>query len=403
MRFLTPISGLIIVAGLMLGPPPGHTDDKPQTALKTVKPLSSDVEQGLKWLADHQLESGAWGEGETRRGSASAARANVGDTCTAALALLRSGNSPTRGKYKRNVLRAIGYVLGQVEQSDGKTLSVTSVKGTRLQSKLGPFIDTFLTSMVLAQVKGHMPNHAENQRVDRALGKVIAKIEKNQKKDGTWSNRGWAAALSQAMATKGLNWAAQNGAKVDGEVLERAESFARKSFDRVNGRFARRGTAGVALYGAASGMTALTESSSTRSMKREGLKRVANSPTAKPAAREEARQKLETGRQVQQDRKAAADAVTARLGDAAFVKGFGSNGGEEFLSYMAISESLMVEGGDAWATWDKAMSENLGRVQNKDGSWTGHHCITGRTFCTAAALLVLTADRAPVPVTAGLL
>jgi hypothetical protein len=48
------------------------------------------------------------------------------------------------------------------------------------------------------------------------------------------------------------------------------------------------------------------------------------------------------------------------------------------------------------------MARNLGRVQNADGSWTGHHCITGRTFCTAAALLVLTADRAPVPLAAKL-
>jgi hypothetical protein len=37
-------------------------------------------------------------------------------------------------------------------------------------------------------------------------------------------------------------------------------------------------------------------------------------------------------------------------------------------------------------------------VQNQDGSWTGHHCITGQTFCTAAALLTLMADRTPVPV-----
>ena len=37
-------------------------------------------------------------------------------------------------------------------------------------------------------------------------------------------------------------------------------------------------------------------------------------------------------------------------------------------------------------------------MQNEDGSWTGHHCITGRTFCTAAALLVLMGDRTPVPV-----
>jgi len=35
-------------------------------------------------------------------------------------------------------------------------------------------------------------------------------------------------------------------------------------------------------------------------------------------------------------------------------------------------------------------------VQNADGSWSGHHCITGRTFCTAAALNVLTIDRSPI-------
>ena len=37
------------------------------------------------------------------------------------------------------------------------------------------------------------------------------------------------------------------------------------------------------------------------------------------------------------------------------------------------------------------------KAQNKDGSWAGHHCITGRTFCTATALLTLMADRAPIP------
>ena len=43
------------------------------------------------------------------------------------------------------------------------------------------------------------------------------------------------------------------------------------------------------------------------------------------------------------------------------------------------------------------MTENLERVQNADGSWAGNHCITGRTFCTATALLVLMGDRAPRP------
>jgi hypothetical protein len=47
------------------------------------------------------------------------------------------------------------------------------------------------------------------------------------------------------------------------------------------------------------------------------------------------------------------------------------------------------------------MTANLNRVQNQDGSWSGSHCITGRTFCTSTALLVLMADRTPVPVQAG--
>jgi hypothetical protein len=46
------------------------------------------------------------------------------------------------------------------------------------------------------------------------------------------------------------------------------------------------------------------------------------------------------------------------------------------------------------------MTRNLNNIQNEDGSWTGHHCITGRTFCTSAALLVLMADRTLVPVAA---
>ena len=53
------------------------------------------------------------------------------------------------------------------------------------------------------------------------------------------------------------------------------------------------------------------------------------------------------------------------------------------------------KGGADWEKWDKSMTSNVDNVQNADGSWSGHHCITGRTFCTAAALTVLTIDRSP--------
>jgi hypothetical protein len=89
--------------------------------------------------------------------------------------------------------------------------------------------------------------------------------------------------------------------------------------------------------------------------------------------------------------------VAKRIGDQRFVQGFGSNGGEEFLSYMSIGESLVTQGGEEWEKWNTHITQNLSRIQNQDGSWTGHHCITGRNFCTAAALLVLTVDRTAAP------
>ena len=88
----------------------------------------------------------------------------------------------------------------------------------------------------------------------------------------------------------------------------------------------------------------------------------------------------------------------AQLADQRFVSGFGSNGGEEFLSYMNISESLLAEGGPEWEAWDKSMVRNLEHVQNKDGSWAGHHCITSRTFCTAASVLCLSAPYRYLPI-----
>ena len=44
------------------------------------------------------------------------------------------------------------------------------------------------------------------------------------------------------------------------------------------------------------------------------------------------------------------------------------------------------------------MTTGLEKSQDKEGSWAGQHCITGKTFCTSAALLVMTADRTPFPV-----
>jgi hypothetical protein len=54
-----------------------------------------------------------------------------------------------------------------------------------------------------------------------------------------------------------------------------------------------------------------------------------------------------------------------------------------------VTECLLQSPGGEGVEWYPLVSKEIVDVQNKDGSWTGHHCITNRTFCTAAALLTL--------------
>ena len=69
--------------------------------------------------------------------------------------------------------------------------------------------------------------------------------------------------------------------------------------------------------------------------------------------------------------------------------GFGSNGGEEFLSYLQTGEGLIMSKDAEWKKWYTNISGRLIKIQNNDGSWNGHHCITSPVFCTATALLIL--------------
>ncbi len=369
------------------------------------KALSGTVEKGLDWLVQHQLPNGAWGQGEESAGMGGGAGlksvGSVADTGMSALALLRSGSSPAGGKHQKALAKAVDYVCAEVESSDQDSLYVTQVRGTRVQGKIGPYIDTFVAASFLAEVKDRMPDAAGKARVEKALAKIVHKIKKNQQGDGSFAGAGWAPVLSQGMAAKGINRAAQAGVDVPADVLEKAEGYAKGNFDARTGGFGRgTGDAGVALYGAAATVGSIQDSVNTNESREDYMRRKAKE-SKDAAERDAAKREIARYEDTKKANAQATNALVARLDDPSFVSGFGSNGGEEFLSYMMVSEALATKGGDEWEKWDTNMAKNLTRVQNGDGSWTGHHCITGRTFCTAAALLVLMADRAPVPTVQG--
>jgi hypothetical protein len=278
-----------------------------------------------------------------------------------------------------------------------------------VQTKIGPYVDTFLASLILAEMKGRMPDEKSEKRMIAALNKTIGKIEDNLKEDGTFAgNNGWASVLSQGLCSKGLNRARQAGLQVKDETLARADKQAASGLDLKTGGFgaaagmgaAAPSDAGVGIYNSAAKNSSLQDSVNTNRLREVDAKRVLADTKASKEEKTKAQKDLDHFADVEKANQAAVGGLVKKLDDKQFIAGFGSNGGEEFLSYMNISETLLVKGGGEWQKWDKQVTENLDRIQNKDGSWAGQHCITGRTFCTASALLVLMADRAPVPLAA---
>lgn len=417
------------------------------------KPLSEAVKKGLKWLGNQQNDDGGWSQGGGwRTGGDNGGRkegkevqdpSDVGNTCIAVLALVRAGNTATEGEYKDNVRKGLKYICEQVGKSNDKDLYITDVRNTQIQSKIGPFADTFLGALVLAELKGKAGD--DEKKLATALDKTLGKMAKNQQADGTFAgNGGWAPVLSQGVANKALARAKLNGATVDDQVFARATKQTRAALSgtaepakiaakaptvlgfaipmsspavealalgvgRAEGpRFARSGPfeaggiggagdAGVPLYSRGQALGNTQDVLNGIKFDAEAAKKIIADPKATAADKKAAELKVKEAEELTKEANKAQTEVAGRIRDRAFVGGFGSNGGEEFLSFLNISEMLVIKANKEWKDWDGQMQEGLNKAQDKDGSWSGHHCITGKTFCTSTALLVLLADRTQFP------
>jgi hypothetical protein len=343
-------------------------------------PVVIAVEHGAKWLASVQGKNGGWGQdgGETsyvRQDERLESNGNdVANTAVAALALRRAGKD-----YQPAIDRAVGFILSNVERSPQDGLTVTTNNGTQIQRKLGPFIDTFLTSKLLSEIDGTLPTTTENLRVRKALEKCVAKIENHQQRDGSWNIAGgWAPILGTSLASQSLFVAQSKGVKVEDRTMARADQYTKDAITPAAG--GGRG-AGVSGGVAASRSVAMA------------------SPAAAGVPLYQSAQALEQLSRTEADRKNNATqikALRAQLGNARFVDGFGSIGGEEFFSYLNISDSLQRTGGEEWTRWHAQITEKILKLQNEDGTWAGSHCITGRVAVTGAAILNLMVDREPL-------
>ncbi len=391
---------VIIAAGSrMVGAVAHHEASAPSIVEDGVKPVPGYIKRGLDWLAAAQYQNGGWGAGQHSAQhirDPHAVQIDPATTAFAAMALMRSGSSIYSGLYARNVRRALAHLLEIVEGSPPNGGHITNLSGTQPQVKLGHNIDVSMTAQFLARV---LPTLRKGDRlkprVEEALDKCLRKLESAQQSDGSWNEAGWAPVLQSAVANGALEMAAAAGRGVDQEALERSREYQKGNVDAASGEVRTDAAAGISLYSIASSQRAsapaardaierINEAKRRGELAKDADVSVDNLKKAGLGQRK-AEELFESYRQ---------NETTKRLlSDERVLSGFGNNGGEEFLSYMMTSESLVVTGDGEWNAWHARMNQLFARIQNDNGSWSGHHCITSPVFCTAAVILTMTADR----------
>jgi hypothetical protein len=281
-------------------------------------------------------------------------QSDIGVTAMVGLALLSQGNTPIDGPKSRELRQITEFLLKTVERMPSNAGDITERTDTQLQRKIGRHAHSFFAAAFLSQVLGE---DWESHRVRRALEKLTKAISMAQQEDGTWGTGSWAPMLGTVMGWVSLRGAHSVGISVQAD----SDKTARKIVEQM--KAFKGGGWMMELYKNATGIRvlhALGEGDDETS--REMFRKVE-------------------------------DLVNNKANNV-----FSNAGGEEYIAFHLITECMLQAGGEDWKRWFPTIRDGMVKSQNADGSWTGHHCITSRTFCTAAAILVLQSPNRFLPI-----
>lgn len=355
------------------------------------------VRDGLQWLSKAQLPNGGYGAGSHSAQhirDPHAVKADPATTAMVGMAILRSGTTLKKGIHAQNLKKALDYLLETIESTENDQPYITEVRNTQIQSKLGANIDAVLAAQFLSSVLDRNLNGIDKKRIIRCLDICVARIQQGTDEHGKQRGAGWAGVLQSGMANSALEAAQVAGVVVNEEVLERSRKYQKGNYNEEDGSVKTDDGAGIILYSVSGSVRASAKEA--RKVKADISKAKAEGKIASDAeinaeileeigyAAGDA-QKYGTAYKVYESAK-----ETAQKDEV--LDGFGNNGGEEFLSYLQTGESLLVSKDEDWKDWYDNMSGRILKIQNEDGSWNGHHCITSPVFCTATSLLLLTVE-----------
>lgn len=308
--------------------------------------VDQSIHRGLGWLTQAIRRNGTVAPDEY-------GEADLACTAITGLALMAEGSTPRSGRYAQDCERVLYAVLDLSRRrlESGNSISL-------VQRKIGRNADLFFAALFLSQAYGEMP--FDRDLIRDTLKQLVNRICESQGADGTWGDEAWAPVLGTVMGWESLRSAHTAGLRIDASADLVAKALQRTLIESY--RPPRDNSWMHEFYKETASLRVLY---SSRYRDNELIDRTVER-LLKLARTERAT--------------------------------FDSAGGEEYLAFYLVSECLLKERRANWSEWNPLVTDNLIRIQNSDGSWTGHHCITSRTFCTAAALLTLLAPRLNLPI-----
>ena len=228
----------------------------------TSKPLSDAVNKGFTYLINQQHADGGWCQGGGWRMGTKGARvegpsvedpADVANTCVAALATLLAGRPHAAATWSLYAVPPRPRLPSSPASSgsDTESLYVTDLRtAPRCRIKIGEYVDTFTDRDGAGRGQGpDARRHRRGSAVGGGADKVIAKIERHQQADGTWTppRLGGGGRFRAGVSRPQPRSSLARRCKVSDEVLQRVgEELAANQYDRGSKSCAMGGSAGVA-------------------------------------------------------------------------------------------------------------------------------------------------------------
>jgi hypothetical protein len=296
------------------------------------------VTKGLGYLAAQQADDGAW---TTGGGQAYP----VAMTGLAGTALLAHGNSPTRGKYSRNVQGAVEFLI--------RCATPTGLITGPAQDNGQPMHGHGFALMFLASVYGMITKESLRRQVAETVRKAVALTSQGQSPDGGWTYVPGAGDEGSVTVTQvqALRAAQNAGFLVPKAVIDESMKYLEKCRTPEGGiQYSLRFGSGPRLPISAAAVATLYNAG-------------------------------------QFDSPIAIDCLKYVWGQFRATEGWVKGGGHAFYCHLYAAQAFYMAGDEYWDKYFPATRDQLIGMQAPDGSWQGDGI--GQVYGTAIAVIIL--------------